>query len=556
MPGVAPSRFRPLLAGGVVALFLALQAALAFRLNINWDEYWFLSQIHLANAGALREPFQTFHVRLLFWVAELPLSDADQVAAGRLTMLACEAAALTCLYAIARRCAGAAAALIVVALWCGGGYALAHGASFRTDPLAAALLMGALALLSAPRGRWWSDAAAGLLAALGLLVTVKGVFYLPAFAAAALVVSAYEGGTRAALRRFAVAGAALALFGGGLWLWHAGALADASGSVGGLLDGAARSGGSAADKVVVSPGWFPRADYIRAWALSGAIALGAVLAGGIFALLDVVRGPDRRAGAALLLCLAPLAALAFYRNAFPYFFPFLFLPVVLAALPVARRLAREPRPLAEALLGALALLAVWQTVRLWPHGQEAQRAYAAAAERVFARPVPYIDRSAMLPSWPRTGMFMSSWGVEGVAEQGRPVLAEAIARDAPPLLIVNTPVIEAALDPAMAWPGPRLLPADARALRETYIPHWGALWVAGKRLDGPDGRFTLRLAGPYTLECSGRRTLDGRDLVCGSVVTLPTGRHSWAGGPARLRWGDRLRRPAGPPPQEPIFHGF
>lgn len=556
MPGAASSRFRRLLAAGIVALFLALQAALAFRLNINWDEYWFLSRIHLANAGTLHEPFQTFHVRLLFWLAELPLSDPDRIVAGRLAMLACEAAALACLYAIARRCAGGAAALIVVALWCGGGYALAHGASFRTDPLAAALLMGALALLTARRGAWWSDAVAGLLAALALLVTVKSVFYLPAFAAAALVVSSHQGGVGAALRRFAVAGASLALFGGGLWLWHSGALGDAGGSLGGALDGAVRSGGGAANKVAATPGWFPRADYIAAWALSGAIALGAILAGSVLALRQAVRGPGKRAGAALLLCLAPLAALAFYRNAFPYFFPFLLFPVALAALPTARRLAREPRPLAELLLAALGLLAAWQAVRLWPHGQEAQRAYAAAAESMFARAVPYIDRNAMLPSWPQTGMFMTSWGVEEAAARGRPALAEAIARDAPPLLIVNSPVIEAALDPAMEWPGPRLVPADARALRETYIPHWGALWVAGKRLAGPEGRFVLRLGGRYTLECSGRRTLDGSERACGSVVSLEAGPHDWSGGAARLRWGDHLPRPAAAPPQEPIYHGF
>ncbi|MGN6497668.1 MAG: hypothetical protein ACTHK5_10065, partial [Tsuneonella sp.] len=282
---------RPPAAPVVVAVFLALQLALSFRLNINWDEYWFLSRIFAFEGHRLTDPLQTFHVHLLGPLTALPMSDPDRIVAGRLVMLACECISLACLCAIARKYTDAATAWIVLAAWCAGGFVLIHGASFRTDPLAAACLMGSLALLYERRTRLGGAAAAGVLAALALLVTVKSVFYLPAFAAAFFHACGSQIGVRKAAARFALAAAALVLAGGALWLWHRASLIPAGGHGSG---GATRSAGSIAGTVLGS-GWIPAASFIAAWLIGGAV-LSLLLAGGIAAAVrGAWAGPDKPA---------------------------------------------------------------------------------------------------------------------------------------------------------------------------------------------------------------------------------------------------------------------
>ena len=142
--------------------------------------------------------------------------------------------------------------------------------------------------------------------------------------------------------------------------------------------------------------------------------------------------------------------------------------------------------------------------------------------------------------------------MEKVGRAGRPILAEAIEREAPPLLLVNSPAIADAL--ADREPGEiALLPADRAALRENYIAHWGDIWVAGKRLEGGSGSFAVVIAGQYMLECGGSRIIDGLPAECGSAVSIDRGLHRWSGGAAVLRWGRSapLTRAA---PAKPIYH--
>ncbi|MGN6499813.1 MAG: hypothetical protein ACTHKM_06670, partial [Tsuneonella sp.] len=124
------------------------------------------------------------------------------------------------------------------------------------------------------------------------------------------------------------------------------------------------------------------------------------------------------------------------------------------------------------------------------------------------------------------------------------------------LLILDSPVLEAAVEPGFAWDGQRLSPSDEAALRRAYIPHWGKLWVAGTVVPAGAQWAEIVIPGRYTLECSGDRMLDGKWAACGHPVDLARGSHRWHGRDATLRWGEHLPRPAAPPPAEPIYHGF
>jgi len=192
----------------------------------------------------------------------------------------------------------------------------------------------------------------------------------------------------------------------------------------------------------------------------------------------------------------------------------------------------------------------------WRHDQSAQRAVARTARQLFPVPVHYIDGYSMLPSFAEDGFFMSTWGLEEYMAARKSVLADAIARDQPPLLILNSPALRHAIsaqNEPLRW---RLLSSDVEALRDNYIEEWGPVWVAGKTMGQPSGRFDIVIGGTYTLECQGIRQIDRTDGPCGGTVYLAPGPHTWSGGAATLRWGDHLRAPNEPPPGEPIFYGF
>ncbi|MHA6334501.1 hypothetical protein ACXYL9_12555 [Qipengyuania sp. CAU 1752] len=553
-PDGPADRRRKLLVLLLIAFFFALQTMLVFRLNINWDEYWFLGRIYLAEAEQLRDPFQNFHVHLFGWITALPIGEIDQVIAGRLVMLLCQIMALACLYFVARKIADQISALLLVVLWFTSTYSLAHGASFRTDPIAAALLMAALALLMA-RPVWWRSIAAGIVAAASLLITVKGVFYLPAFAGA-FAISWKREGLPGALKRFAMAAMATALSGLVLWLWHSAVLSGPSANAALSIDHGVSASESAAQKVIGDQGWFPRGDYILSWATGSFLVALALVLGVVIALKDFMRSKGDLCSLALLLCVLPLLSFALYRNAFPYFIPFILIPCLIAALPIAKLLVNDRRFFLEILLFACAAGTAAQFISYWPRDQEAQRAYTSAVHSLFPEPVAYIERSSMLPSFFKSGFFMSSWGIESSAGLDPPPVREAIERDAPPVLLVSSPAIAKALDPGSPYAKPRLAPEDESALRESFIQHWGDLWVAGKQLRETSGLFRLAIPGRYTLECQGERVISNRNLSCGAVVLLAKGEHRWSGGPIKIRWGRNLPVPGRPPPAGPIYHRF
>ena len=545
---------RLILAG--LVLFLALQSILAFRLNINWDEYFFLSHIHTFLGERPLDPMQTFHVRLLAWLPSLPFNDPDQIVAGRLIMMFCQLGALFCVYRIAMQLASAQAALVAVVAWCGAGFALTQGFSFRTDPLAGFCIMVSLALLFSKGMSWVRAAFAGIMAAIALLVTIKSAIFLPCFLAALIWQTRGPNNLASVLAKFALAAIVLAISGLTLWLWHSSSLSPFPVEVAAKTTAttkAAANSVSIFERVFLSQSILPRWDYISRWLLLSIFAL-IPIAVGVGSALRKFAHADRSHVIVLLLLASPLIVLLLYRNAFSYFFPFMMLPVsVLAAIGWD---AMDKRIWKLATLGGMAAIVVGQFIQAIPQDQSTQREIAQVAQRMFPDGTRYLDRNGMLPSFQKSGYFMSSWGIEGMVGRGQPALANVIDREGPPLVVSNTPILSAALDPYFEWPHIRLTDQEERAMRESYIPHWGQIWIAGKEIGEATDRFEMRIGGSYTLECEGRRELNGRQVPCGAVVELSKGEQSWSGGSATLRWGDNIYRPSTSAPTRPIYYGF
>jgi hypothetical protein len=556
------------LLGLLIAAAVGLELRLLFTLNVNWDEFHFLSRIYEVRRDALPQLLQTFHVHLFGWLSQISTHEMDQIFAARTVLFGLGLGSRALLYGVARRFLGVPGALMAVLAWSCFSYVLHHGASFRFDPMLSFLVLLAIFLLLAKERSSLSAAAAGAAVALAMMISLKTAFQLPTLAAVLGygTLRAEPGLSR--LRQGLIFGATGLVVFGALYALHASwvVVTAGTGDSGTFLQRVATS--------FLSADLFPRADYLiqtLRWDWSFWLLLGV---GMVLCTRKLVRAPHgERGSAALLLSFAlPLLSLALYRNAFPYFYVLVLAPaVVLSGVPVEallrhRSLARSARIGVAALIGLLVFLGALRFG--WAHREDetlAQRELIDLVHELFPVATPYIDRCAMIATYPKAGMFISEWGLGDYRAEGEPVMEELIRAEQPLFVLANVAALNVSPERVeKTAPRDRLLEADRRAIRENYIWHWSKLAVAGKSFAferGEGGRsFRILIPGTYTLEASNMVRIDGELVQPRSRVKLDTGGHSITSltTPARvsLRWGDALRRPQHAPADQSIFTGF
>ena len=170
----------------LIGLIAAMQLSMATGRSINWDEFWFYSQVEVVARGEFIIPLQTIHTRLFAWLPGLPGSAIDHILTARLVMWACALVTAGCIYLTAEKFAGRSTALLAVAAYMGAGYVLQHSIAFRVDPMVTALLTSALAIAARTRLNALAIIALGALIGLAAMVTIKFVLWAPAFAGIAL----------------------------------------------------------------------------------------------------------------------------------------------------------------------------------------------------------------------------------------------------------------------------------------------------------------------------------------------------------------------------------
>lgn len=537
----------------VSAILVAVLAkfVLIARVALNWDEFYFLEFVHQYARGELTARFQTFHIHLFSWLPALGWDVPDQVVAGRLVMsvLATGSALLT--YGIARRFVTRPGALFVVLAYLSVSAVIDDGSSFRVDPIVTFLCLLALfVILCRPAGMRGATLA-GAAMALAMLVTVKSAFYLVVIAG---VFWCLGHDLRARAKLAGSFAATFILSAGALFAFHDGMLAPQE------VAGAGAFLSSTAAKVFFDS-VFPRA-YDLIWMLIPNPLFWVMLAQGAAIAWSTARRPETRSGwlAYLPLVLAlPVLTPILYRNAFPYFYPFILAPAaILIGLAFDKHRQDGAKGIPPAKLAAMlvlvqcAILAFGIVAKLGDNAR-VQRETIAAVRAIFPQPVPYIEGFGVLADYPRSGFFMSSWGVENYRRAGQPVFADLVARHQPPFVLADSPSLFAALVPGVKVDRSRaLLPEDARVLRDTYIRHWGMLFVAGRHLQSTAGApvsFDIAVAGAYRLEAAAPLAIDGSRVAPGDIITLSAGAHTldFGGrGEATLRWAQASSVPALP----------
>jgi len=553
--------------GALLLLTFLVRAWLLPRLNVNWDEFFFLSKIHAFQRGTLDTGLLTFHVHLLSWVTRVSAHEVDQVMALRAVMFSLGVAVAASLVVIGRRlCGGVVPGLVAAVLWSSFSLVAHHGSSARFDPLIAAAVDVAVALLLSP-GRA-TLVVAGALTALAGLISPKAVFLAPAVLAALWWRHRRD---RRAVDVVVFVGVAVVAF-VALQAFHLAGLASPPPSTL-AVPGVTRPSAPLDLLARVLRELLPqRTTLLRTlrfdtgfWVLA---LLGVVLA---------LRGRTVPRGVAVVVvgAVVPALSVLIYRNAFAYFYATLVPLVAVAAgvvvVAVAARLAARPRlrDVVIVLLCVPSLVSLGRFVR-WNSDDEVtpQRVVIDVVHEVFPEPVPYLDRCAMVASHDKVGPFMSTWVMQNYRERGEPIMADILRTSTPLYLLENIEGLELH-DPRRGRPAPRgsrvaerlLLPADWTVLADHFVPHWGPLWVAGRRIALADVAVDVELlmGGAWRVEASGPVVIDDVEVAPGAVVQLAAGRHrvapaaGWTVDVVTLRTAAARPAPAIAPPAAPLF---
>lgn len=545
----------------LIGFALLARLHLAFVYEINWDEFLHLSIIYEHERGELGRALQSIYVHLFYWLPLVATSEIDQIIAARLAIYVLTLGTAMFLFQMSRRFLPLNAALLAVLCYLSFSFVLRQGNSFRTDPIATSLLMGALWLIICGDGKLRFAIIAGSVIGVAGIVTIKSALYVPTIALVLLIgVVTAERRMRGLRYGLAVGGSALFTF-AALYLLHRLTLGEATSAVA-MVEGAV-------SKTLGERNFTNAILTFRTALFENAFFWLLMAAGLAVCLLGLVRsrGRDLSRWGILLSCGLLVGSLFVYANSFAYFYPFMLAPA--AVLSGAGLLAFPTRLRTAVALGAGLGVGIAMTahyVSALDRGLQAQRRTLDVVHRIFPEPTPYIDRCSMVSAYPKKGLFMSAWGMSIYYRGGKPVMRDILEQDQPRFLLANRRMLDLdELGPDEH--GPRhfgLFEEDVIILKANFVRHWGAIYVAGKRIslpgDGSDVEFEILIEGTYTIESVVAVTIDGVQWQPGETLDLEQGRHTiraaGEGEQVILRWGDHLYRPAEPAPDAPLFTGF
>jgi hypothetical protein len=547
---------------GVIAILIA-KIPLIWRININWDEFYFLSHVHSLERGELDLLLQGAYTHLFVWATRLGTDEIGQIMALRLSMWPLLALSCFLLYRLARLWASPAAAWFAVMAFVASWPVLKHGISFRADSMLLPLTLAIFLLAGSDNQHArWRDIGIGTFLGLALVLTIKAALLLPALMAV-LILVAFRDQNRTdrpwlfLLRRLAVIACAGGVTMALILVVHANFV----------------TGGTARPELLVTQSlnhalldvpWVPRWSHFRQL-LDKDLTTWFLLAAG----LAVAIARRRFVAAAFVLSLLPIL---YYRNAFSYYYVVMLAPacVLIAVAIDAMRTVTARTGRVTAGFAAISIFYLLLANAAWDHvmtlrfdEQVAQRSVISAVHRIFPTAVPYIDHSGMISSFPKVNFFMSTWGVESYLARGENFMPGLLAAYRPPLLLADYGVL---------IPGTllfrQLRETDQELIRDSYVEYWGPVRVAGTGLVIPPGGIvTARLpfAGTYRIESDAAILIDGQrhdpgdrfewradsnDLSIQAVAPNRAAMH------VRIVWDAARNPPKDAPPVQQLYSGL
>ena len=211
----------------------------------------------------------------------------------------------------------------------------------------------------------------------------------------------------------------------------------------------------------------------------------------------------------------------------------------------------------------IGVLVAWTAVWWFTDGTSQinkQRDIQIAANQMFDEPVNYMDFPGFLPRHRKVNTFLTGWGLRNYVSGKSPRFTEFMAQKPVPLLVTVDPQFNPSLYGAMTDVphGVEFFPEDLDALKTTYRPVWGPLYVAGTTLKaGESKQWQVWVPGPYKAEAPIR--VNGVLYQAGDMVPLDRGDALLAApddAPTGLLWGENTRIPDMVAPKRPYWTDF
>lgn len=561
-----PRTFERALSGLGLAICLGLfvyKLRVVERININWDEFLFLSNVHALSRDEFSQVFQGAYTHAFLWLTSVGSDEIAQIVCARIIMVVLLGVTAGLIWRLGREWLEGFPAIVPPLAYLSALPVVQHGGEFRADSLIAPLVVASLVFACRSPRVAWRDWSSGALFGVAIAVTVKSVLLLPVFMAVLACRHLSDGrelrgrfgGTAIDIGRFllssSVAAAAL------LILHRLTMDLPPAETITGF-------GGRAVAKTLLDVPLFAQGDVLQRYVRWQPLIWLLLAMGTIVALHE-----RRYRLAALSLALLPIAV---YRNAFPYFYVVMLAPAVplagfaVKALCDALR-ARSRAKHAAVLLGAIAAGLAYQTAapvrNVSRDEQSRQRAIVDAVHRIFPNPAAYIDRCGMIATFRKANHFMSTWGIEEYRAKGVPFMPRALSEHQPAFVLVNTPY----LDPETR--GKYALLEEDRDLIERFYPvYWGPIRVAGSegRFDGRNMlSLTVPFAAEYRLKAEVPVTIDRVRHSSGDLLRIQAGARtismtsdaaSAAGTTVALILADAGAAPETNPPDVTLFTGL
>ena len=509
-----------------IALFLCvlvvMSGILTWNQQINWDEFYYLYQVYEHQQGNLNRPINTFHVHLFAWLTSIPGNSIDQIQVGRMVMWLCQLGTLAGLFVLSRDFSDSLSARFAVLVYFSFTFVLLFGAQFRADPLALFFAILSLSILHFSSLRTIHIVCFGILAGLGAAISVKLIFLTPAFIGVGLWKCVNQSQPVYMLGRITVAGvAAISLF-ALLFLFHQSSLAGP-----GLVT-AENMLSDAYTTTISTAGFFPRLGLFVSAFKASPLSLLIYTYAIILSPLILRHKTGLNLQFIIIGMTAPLLSFLFYRNAFPYFYPFILsTSVILIAIFVAN--FKDQKIILFAVSLGLMVFGIKDFSYQIKNGQTAQRVYVDVIDGLFDESVHYIDHSFVSNKHKPVAFFMTTWGVKKYRAKGQPIFTSILNSKVVPLLFLNRSVLKSAFDPVInSNSAYQLLEADQEVLRENYVQLWGDIYVAGKVIslkDGTPKKIDILIPGRYRIRSNYPVVINGTIYAAEDVIDLTRGKN-------------------------------
>jgi len=309
-----------LIAGLLLALYVRVYLIPIYQ--VNWDEFFFLSKIYDYLRGDVLSLLQSIHVHLFSWLKLVPGHEIGKIITARSVMGVLQFFTGLLLFKIGRLYFSRNAALFAVLSYFSFSFIIVQGTSFRSDPIITFLLILSIYLILRDGNSKFDPIISGLLISLSCMVTIKTVIYIPTIACIILIKANKSKDWSKQVRMVCYVVFSIILTGLFFYLFHKNS--SETYPLSATVSSAARS----FNKMFMHNRIFPGIVYLRYSLYFDCIHWIVLTVGFIIVVFRIfITDKDLRSTNLLVLAMTlPVTTLIFYRNSYPYYYPFIFAP--------------------------------------------------------------------------------------------------------------------------------------------------------------------------------------------------------------------------------------